>query len=422
MVSHPPVVSPERLSPRGALSSAAVRAKPGQPPAKTPPPARGQPPLPTHAVFPSPAPGAAREPQSVVLVGVGVGARHWYFAALNALQLAGTLIVRAIVDPAGTVGDEAREAFPKAIHATSFDSLPHLPDALAIIATPIRQHMAQTNVALKRGWHVLCSTPLAANAGDAATMIAAAQRHDRLLAVDFRTRFFPACRYLRTLCEDHLLGPPLSFRVHVGQTSPGAGGNVGTDKLLRPDGALTLLGSPCLELLTWCFGDAAIVNYADDAMGGVEANAVIDLAFRDGLRGTVHLSRDWPVEDSYTVVFERGIARWNGSRVNGLTLQLASAPMALAGELAAPLSAVHPQAALPPITTETEASVALLEHLVAAIRGRETLRVPATEVMHSLPLIDACYAQRSPLPQPWLSRNDAAHARALSPPAALRRP
>lgn len=390
-------------------------------------PAKPNPPSadPRASVHPAAVPRAlptAREPRAVVLVGAGASARRLYFPALHTLQLAGALAVRAVVDPGAAGIEAARETFPNAIHAASFDTLPALPNALAIVATPIRQHMAQTNAALKRGWHVLCATPLAANAGDATIMIAAAQRHERFLAIDFRSRFFPAIRYLRTLCEDHLLGPALSFRVHVGYAGTGTGEGMASDKPLRPEGALTTLGGPCLELLTWCFGNAAIGKYADDAMGGVEANAVIDLAFRDGLRGTVHLSRDWPAEDSYTVVFERGIARWTGSRVNALTLQLASAPAALAGELVAPLSAVHSHPAAPLLSSEDEAGVAMLENILAAIDGRETLQVPATEVMHSLPLIDACYAQRSPLLQPWLSRNDAAHARALSPPAALRRP
>jgi hypothetical protein len=63
----------------------------------------------------------------------------------------------------------------------------------------------------------------------------------------------------------------------------------------------------------------------------------------------------------------------------------------------------------------------LLENVIAAIAGLEVLQTPATEAMHSLPLIDACYAQRSSLPQPWLPHNEAVHARALTPPGTLRR-
>jgi predicted dehydrogenase len=303
----------------------------------------------------------------------------------------------------------------------SIDAVTNSPDAIALIATPPRFHLSQVNAALKRGWHVLCSTPLTPNAVEAATMIASAQRHERLLAVDLRTRLFPAALYLREVCRDHLLGPPLSFRMDVGQTHRATDDVSKTEKLEHAHGVLADLGAPILDLLTWCFGSAGVVSYADDAMGGAEATAVIELEFRDGVRGTVHLSRDWPTEDAGTFVFERGIVRWTAHRPAAVTLQIASAPFAIAGELTAPLSAVRATPTAAPLATDASACASQLENLIAAIAGRSALRMPATEAMHSLPLIDDCYARRSPLPQPWLSPNDAVHARALSPPPMVRR-
>jgi len=357
------------------------------------------------------------------VLGAGPVAQQLYFPALQSLQHANALAVRAIIDPLESAREAAAEYFPDAIRLGSVEAAAVSPDALAILTTPARFHATQTASALKRGWHVLCAMPFASTAHEGALMIAAAQRHERLFAVDLRSRFFPAVHYLRKLCRDFLLGPPLSFQVHAGQPrlawekSPGP-----TEKFEHPDGVLSDLGAGTLDLLTWCLGSASIVSYADDAMGGVEANAAIELSFGDGVRGSVHLSRDWPTEDTCTFVFERGIVRWATNRANGLSLQIASAPAALEGELITPLSPLHSHPSTRLLATADQACVAELQNLLAAIAGHEALRAPATEAMHSLPLIEECYARRTSLLQPWLTRNETVRARALCPPAALRRP
>jgi len=360
-------------------------------------------------------------PQGIVVVGAGPAARQLYFPALGALQRSGALVVRAVVDPAESARTAAAECFPNAARVASLGGVVAPPDTLAIIATPARFHAAQIAFALKRDWHVLCAPPFVSDPREGALLVATAQRHQRLLAVDLRLRFFPAVQYLRTLCRDHLLGPPLSFQVHLGpprrnSETPEAV----TENLEYAEGALTELGVPAFDLLTWCLGRVSIVGYADDAMGGVEANAAIDLSFGDGLRGSVHLSRDWPTANAYTFVFERGIVRCAADRANALTLQLASAPAAVDGELCLPLSPGHSPPSVRLLATIDQAGVALLENLHAAIAGREALRTPAAEAMHSLPLVAECYAQRRPLAQPWLTRNEAARARTLCPPAAYR--
>jgi predicted dehydrogenase len=358
----------------------------------------------------------------VVLIGAGPTARQSYFPALQQLQQENALIVRAIVQ-ATTSGLEAiQNAFPGIRCVSTMDAAAIQPDALAIIATPTRFHFAQVHAALKRGWHVLCASPLATNATEAALMIAAAQRHERFLAVDLRTRFFPGARYLRTLCHDQLLGPPINLRVQLGPPRPLADAEFRAGKLVHVESVLPALGSAGLDLLTWCLGSARLVSYADDAMGGVEATAAVRLSFRDEVRGILHLSQEWSGADSYEFVFERGIARWTTNRGGTLVLQLASAPFALVGELAMPLSVVPSPRFDTPLATDLAASVEQLENVIAAIAGRCALRTPALEVLPVIALIDECFARRTPLAQPWLSRNDAAHARALAPPPPLSRP
>jgi predicted dehydrogenase len=224
------------------------------------------------------------------------------------------------------------------------------------------------------------------------------------------------------LCRDHLLGPAVSFRIHEGTTRrTSATGIPVAEKFESPDGVLNELGMPVLDLLTWCLGRASVKSYSDDAMGGVEANANIELTFAEGVRGTIHLSCDWPTEQSSTFVFERGIVRWRAGEPHRLTLHLSSTPFALEGDLTAPLSPNQPHA--PGLATGFEEPViAQFNNILGAIAGRESLRAPAAEAMHALSLIEECYARRTQLPQPWLSHGEAVQARASAPPTALRRP
>lgn len=359
----------------------------------------------------------------IILVGCGWQAQQFYLPALLTLQQTGAISVRAIVDPNEIARESCRKQFPQADVVSSLDAVVAPPDSLAIIATPARFHGTQSNAALKRGWHVLCANPLAASSHDGALMIAAAQRHERLLAIDLPQRFFPAVRYLKTLCHDHLLGPPIHFRIHEGTTRKALPASIPPgEKFESPDGVLHELGMPTLDLLTWCLGSASVLGYSDDAMGGVEANAFIELSFTEGARGTVHLSRDWPTEQSYTFVFERGIVKWDATRPARLIFQLGSAPAAIEGDLISPLSPTHSYSSAKLLATHEDAMLAEIQNILGAIAGRETLRVPATEAMHSLSIIEECHARRTPLPQPWLPQSEAVHARAFSPPGTLRRP
>lgn len=373
-------------------------------------------------------PGALEVPESalpgpvdVIVVGYSPAAQTLYFPALRNLELAGAVRIRAVVGNDEDARNLCLQTFPTADEASSLDAVVVPPGALVILATPPRFHPAQASAAFKRGWHVFSQSPLAATARDAAAMIAAAERHERLLAVDLHRRSFASARYLRALCRDQLLGPAIRFSIHEGAPLSLPATPLSTTKVQTPDGVLADIGLHALDLVTWCFGAASVITYSDDAMGGVEANACADLSFAEGVRGSIHLSRDWPTSESCEFVFERAIVRWNIDDANRLTVQLASAPAAIAGSLVTP----SPLSELPSLNevlpNRAEAIANLLKNVTDAIAGREKLHVPAAEALHALPLMEECYARRTLIEQPWLTPNETAHARSLSIPSDLRR-
>jgi predicted dehydrogenase len=356
----------------------------------------------------------------VIIVGYGSATQELYFPALRSLESAGVLKVRAIVAPDEQVRDLCLGTFPDAAEASTLDAVVIPPGALVHLATPARHHPLQASSAFKRGWHVFCESPFAASARDASAMIAAAHRHERLLAADLHRRRFSTARYLRTLCRDHLLGPVIRFSIHEGAPLALPAGAPPFSKAVAPDGVLVDIGLHSLDFVTWCLGAVSIESYADDAMGGVEANAFVDVAFPEGVRGTLHFSRDWPTNDLCEFVFERAIVRWRVDEANRLTVQLASAPSALAGTL---VSALIPGETIVPerLPSRVEAVAEQLRNFAAAILGTERLDTAPSEALTALRFMDDCYARRALLEQPWFTPNEAAYARSLSP-AGLRRP
>jgi predicted dehydrogenase len=165
-----------------------------------------------------------------------------------------------------------------------------------------------------------------------------------------------------------------------------------------------------LDLLGWWLGDPTKIRYADDAMGGIEANAFVQLAFANGAHGRIHLSRDWTTAQEYRLVFERGIVTWNGHDANGLMVQIAGTPAAVAGTLVNPL--VEPPAAATPRALESAVQCFILQlgNILGAIAGEESLMVPGDQGAFTVRLIEQCYRHRRLIEQRWLTPDEAVQA------------
>jgi predicted dehydrogenase len=360
---------------------------------------------------------SSSSPRRVILVGCGAVARQFYVPALRALQNAGLIRVSAIVDPAVTARELIARSFPKAGQAASLEQTTAPAGTLAIIASPPGFHAAQTITAFERGWHVLCEKPMASTLAESESMVAAAQRHQRLLAVGLYKRFFPSSRYLRGLCRDWALGPLMHFNIAEGGPFRWPAGPSFFDRTQTRGGVLFDIGVHVFDLLAWWLGEPATIRYADDAMGGLETNSFVQLTYPGGAQGQVHLSRDWPTAQQYRFVFERGIVTWKVNDANGLSVQVSGAPAALQGTLvdaqSDPLQ-IGPGVTPQPLETNAQCFILQIANVVAAIAGDETLLVPGEEGLHSIKLIEHCYAHRVLVEQPWLTAAESTHAQEAS--------
>jgi len=353
-------------------------------------------------------------PRRVILVGCGAVARQFYVPALRALQNAGLVRVSAIVDPSVSARELIARSFPKAGQAASLEQTTAPANTLAIIASPPVFHAAQTIAAFERGWHVLCEKPMASSLAEAESMVAAAQHHQRLLAVGLYKRFFPSSRYIRSLCRDWGLGPLTHFTISEGGPFRWPAGPSFFDRTQTRGGVLFDIGVHVFDLLGWWLGEPAQMRYMDDAMGGLETNAFVQLTYPGGAQGRVHLSRDWATTNQYRFVFERGIVTWKVNDANGLSVQLGGAPAALSAALVTAQNETLYPVESQSLETNAQCFILQLMNVVAAIAGTEALLVPGEEGLLSVKLIDQCYAHRTLVEQPWLTPAESAQAREFS--------
>jgi len=345
-----------------------------------------------------------RSPVPVVLIGCGAVSRLFYAPALRALEAAGWLRVAALVDPVDSARQQLALHFPRAGAVATTAQVTEAAGSLAIIASPPRWHAEHTLAAFARGWHVLCEKPMAATCAEAERMIAAAEAAGLVFAIGHYKRFFPSSHYLKFLCgPDRPLGALRSFTIAEGGPFSWPAASPGF--FLRretPGGVLLDIGVHGLDLLLWWLGDPDEFTYADDAMGGLEANAVVTLRFGEAT-GRVQLSRDWPTAQRYEFVFERGRAGWTVNDANGLILGLKGVERGLHGTLHGMDGA--------PAPTNAQSFLAQLQDVVTAVRDRAPVLIDGRQGIRALQLIEACYARKQLLPQPWLGAAEQPSAR-----------
>lgn len=355
----------------------------------------------------SPSVTARAAPHPLVLIGCGAVSRLFYQPTITELTRRKEVKLAALVDPVESARAALLERFPAAAGVAAIEQADAPEGSLAIIASPPRFHAEHTREALARGWHVLCEKPMATTAADCAEMTRAAENANRVLAVGLYKRFFPSSEYLRELCRSQALGRLVSFDLQEGGPFnwPAASPSFFNRKE-TPGGVLLDIGVHVLDLLLWWLGDPSSFDYADDAMGGLETNAVLQLAYPDGAKGRVHLSRDWATRQRYHFEFERGTIAWTVNQANVLTVQLNGMPASLHGTLLDQNGV--------PAYTNPQCFIAQMRNVLAATRGEEEVRVTGHDGERITRFLVSCYASRRLLDQPWLEPAEAARARQLA--------
>ncbi len=341
----------------------------------------------------------------VLVAGCGLVTEHYHLPALAALP--DDVEVVGLVDPSDDRRELCRALAPAAASyadlATALDEL--RPDEV-VVASPAALHREQTLAAFDAGAHALCEKPLALTYADCAAMIAAADASGKVLGVGHMRRFLASVGSIASLLHARVLGAPRSFTVLEGMSFSwpvtsdhpfrrGGGGGVTYDA-----------GPHLIDILQQWFGELELVDYADDAMGGVEANCLMTLRGDGGVTGTVRMSREVLLPNRYVVECERGWVAYHYNVADRFFWGWRGAPTANTVHLAAPGSDRpmwdYPDTRFGVPTLPASAFVAQHRNVVAAIRGEAELVVKPQEAAAGIALLERCHATRRLLDMGWM--------------------
>jgi predicted dehydrogenase len=360
----------------------------------------------------SPAPSS--NPCRIALLGCGAVSELYHAPALQHLEAQGLATVAALFDPDPARAAKLVELFPKATPYPDESFLENVPLDLAIVASPVSFHEAHATRALAAGIAVLCEKPLANDTASGERMIAAAQKHQRLLAVGLLRRFYSNVQLTRQIIENKTLGAVTGFSIQEGGPFNWP---ARSDTLFRKStaggGVLLDVGVHVLDLVINWFGEPGELTYSDDAMGGLEANCRIDLTYPSGFRGTVLLSRDWNNANLYVIEFERGTLKLRAGQGDKIDLELHNSPLSIEGIAKNQPSSIDANA-VPTASHFQEAFLAQLQHIIHVVQTGSRPNVPAEEAIRSLRLIEKCYRTRQLMDMPWLTPPEIKASHALA--------
>ncbi len=267
----------------------------------------------------------------------------------------------------------------------------------AIVALPHSLHAPVTVALLSQGIHVLVEKPMALTTAECDQMIEAASSHGTTLAVGVIRRFIPSYPFGKEAIDSGLLGKVSSFDIRDGFVYNWP---VASDFFFRKDlaggGVLVDTGAYAMDLVSWWFGNCSSIRYADDSMGGVEANCTISLLMESGVQGFVDLSRTRNLRNTIVVRGEKATLE--------MGLNSGTVSLTLEGSTKSVNGIVTDDAVIAdqrdPLVDRFRAE---LEDWVEAVSQKRKPRVSGEDGRRPVALIESCYSHRTPLKLPWES-------------------
>lgn len=172
----------------------------------------------------------------------------------------------------------------------SYEALVSDPEVdLVYIATPHSHHYPHTRLALEHGKPCLVEKAFAANAREAAALIALAREKGLFLAEAIWTRYQPVRRQIQQVLDEGVIGQPQLVTASLSYPMPAK------ERILRPElcgGALLDLGVYCINFVRMFFpGEWSLMyNHATLGPTGTDMNDSITVQLPGGLMACLQAS------------------------------------------------------------------------------------------------------------------------------------
>jgi UDP-N-acetylglucosamine 3-dehydrogenase len=328
----------------------------------------------------------------LAIIGCGAVVEERY---LPAIKLVPNLALTHVVDLDRERAQDVADRFQIPNYADDYHAVFEKVHA-AVVATPPKSHARISVDCLSQGLHVLCEKPLATSVEEAQEMIAASQQTHTHLAVGMIRRLSWSSQLLKRLVQSGMLGEICRIDVEEGGKFkwPLRTGHVFQDS--SSGGVLTDAGSHVFDLLLWSLGSqrAQLVSYKDDNWGGVEANAIAELAVEWHSRpvpGRVELSFTRGLRNTLRIYGERGYLEaptLGGPEVFFYPDSESAGPVILK------LPNAHPR-------KRVEEFAIQLSNFADSIVNNSKKYAKADEVLATISIIEQCHRSRERMVQPW---------------------
>jgi predicted dehydrogenase len=267
---------------------------------------------------------------TTALIGCGrIGVKHIEGFVKNSDRMALTAVCDPVIERAEKKAKEYQAEVPGSavkIYTDYRRLLAEQKPGIVTIAAESGKHPAIAGDCLEAGCHVICEKPMALSTGDADTMIAAARKTGKKLAVCFQNRFNAPVKKARAALEANRFGRVLHGMVQIRWNRNDAyyGEAPWRGTWAMDGGTLMNQCTHGIDLLQWMMGDAVRVQAQTRRfLRPIEAEdfgaAIIE--FKNGALGIVEGSADiYPsnLNETLSVFGEKGSVVIGGLAVNRL--------------------------------------------------------------------------------------------------------
>jgi predicted dehydrogenase/nucleoside-diphosphate-sugar epimerase len=343
-------------------------------------------------------------PIRVVLIGCGAISQQFHLPVLaghEGVELI-ALVDRDLARARGLARDygvETAVADVGELADGSFDA--------AVIATPPAHHSPCTNKLARKGIHLLVEKPMALTMADAEGMVRAAEEVGIVLSVGLFRRLLPSMKLFRAALDSGSMGRVIGFDVEFG--GPYGWGLATLANLTKEHGGggvLADMGTHLIDQILYLLpGDPELIEYRDNALGGVETDCELRLRIgrEDGpIEGRVGLSRSHELRNTIQVRCDRGTLEWRFGAMDEIAVHPHGVMLcdpASGGERGYRLQASW---ADQPETNGYEAFRAEFDDWLGAIRTGGTPELDGRSVLPTVRLIEDAYRRAQALREPWV--------------------
>jgi len=251
------------------------------------------------------------------------------------------------------------------------------------VASPDALHRRDVLLALEHGKPVLCEKPLAMNAGEVETMLAAQAKAGVAFGVAQNMRYNASAQLMRDWIAKGRIGQPQLCHAQFCYAADRSPRQWIYDPALALGGPIGDVAIHCIDALRFVLGEAPVTEvgtlaHTDALSGAVESHAVVTLEFAGGAMGSVTVTTRGEYRSLIEITGESGVVVCE----NGMTVDHEVEIVRYRkGEVAERIT-----------VSNADAYSKMLDSFSGEIVGTGKYLAPASDGLHNQRILDAAYA------------------------------